>query len=232
MLVARDWFELKSVNFHSPGPSVDAWHLEAVVPSTGISALILGARAHAMTVRLAVFPAAAERAAVLEVESTATDLCSLLRTGLWRLRRQRVLHSCDLFVSIIFLQFRVVKPLILDIESKCLTSRRQSGLFLSVRLSAVPLSVTSVSRIDFYTFPFRLSSHSFAALINLRFFFVLLARTPWHSPPALCFTLNKLQTKSRIGNRAENCFPLIRRGIIAELNAKYETMGEENTQTR
>lgn len=70
---------------NSPRPRIDARHFKSVVPCSGIGALVFRARAHAMPVRLAVLPTAAECSAILEIESAATDLCSLLGTGLLRL---------------------------------------------------------------------------------------------------------------------------------------------------
>lgn len=64
--------------YHSPRPRINARHFEAIMPSTGVSALILRACTHAMPVRFTVFPTSTERSAVLEIEPAATDLCFLL----------------------------------------------------------------------------------------------------------------------------------------------------------
>lgn len=63
----------KPVMRYVPRPRVDARHLETVVPRARVSTLSLWTGADAVSVRLAVLPAAAVRAAVVEVEPAAVD---------------------------------------------------------------------------------------------------------------------------------------------------------------
>lgn len=83
--------EIDRIN-NSPRPRINARHFKSIVPCSGISALIFRARTDAMSVCFTILPTAAERSAVFEVKATATDLCSLLGTGLLRLWWQRILH--------------------------------------------------------------------------------------------------------------------------------------------
>lgn len=84
------------VSFTSlPWPCVNARNFKAIMPCARVSSLILWTRAYAMPVRFAVLPAAAECAAVLKVESTAADLCSLCAA----LRRDGFLHVTFSFFS-------------------------------------------------------------------------------------------------------------------------------------
>lgn len=84
-----------------PGPHVDAGHLEPVVPRTRVRALALGPGAHAVPVGLAVLPAAAVRAAVVEIEPATVhqDLVGGGRTG-GRGRRRRVTGQLLLMVRL------------------------------------------------------------------------------------------------------------------------------------
>lgn len=68
-----------------PGPRVNAGDLEAVVPAAGVGALALGAGADAVSMGLAVLPATAVGATIVEVEATAVDL----RATRWRRGRTR-----------------------------------------------------------------------------------------------------------------------------------------------
>lgn len=61
-----------------PGPRVHAGHLKSEVPGTAVSALTLGPSTHSMAVRLAILPAAAVRASVVEVESTSVEMGALV----------------------------------------------------------------------------------------------------------------------------------------------------------
>lgn len=164
--------ELKS----SPRPRIHARHFKSIMPGAGISALILRARAHTMSMRLAVLPSAAECATVLEVKSTATDLCSLLGTGLLLLWWQRVLHFMLLFISIFFSVFSAcfnflvvfaIDSLIYEIESKIYYSSFMWTFFAFVVV--FPLSPSSavaspcafpLSLFTFFSVGFR--SHHFA----------------------------------------------------------------------
>lgn len=56
---------------HLPGPHVDAGHLKAVMPRARVCALTLRTRADAVPVGLAILPATAVRATVVEVEPAA-----------------------------------------------------------------------------------------------------------------------------------------------------------------
>lgn len=120
-----------------PRPSINARDFESVVPRSGVSALVLGACAHAMTMSFTVLPSSAERATVLEVKSTATDLRSLLGTGLLRLRWQRVLHFICLFCFNILISISccfVIDSLIYEIELKFITFFSSSVVRLGVLL--------------------------------------------------------------------------------------------------
>lgn len=80
-----------------PWPCVDAGDLEPVVPGAGVGPLALGASADPVSVGLAILPAAAVRASVVEVEAAPVDL-GLDRRGARsprggpRGRRSRLLH--------------------------------------------------------------------------------------------------------------------------------------------
>lgn len=111
---------------NSPRPRIYARHFKSIVPRSGIRALILGASTDAVSVRLAVFPTAAECAAVFKVKSTATDLCSLLGTGLLRLWWQRVLHFALFCVNGCLFQFLLLLSSLsnhwfIEIDSKFIT---------------------------------------------------------------------------------------------------------------
>ncbi len=63
-----------STGFSSPGPGVDARHFESEVPGPRVLPLAFGPGADAVAVRLAVLPAAAVGAAVVEVEAAAGQI--------------------------------------------------------------------------------------------------------------------------------------------------------------
>lgn len=64
------------VGLDVPRPGVDPGDLETVVPAAGVGALALGTGAYPVSVGLAVLPAAAEGAAVVEVEPAAVHVGS------------------------------------------------------------------------------------------------------------------------------------------------------------
>ncbi|KPJ06508.1 hypothetical protein RR48_14247, partial [Papilio machaon] len=55
----------------SPGPGVDAGHLEAKVPGAGVGALALRPGAHTVAMGLAVLPAATVSTAIVKIETAA-----------------------------------------------------------------------------------------------------------------------------------------------------------------
>lgn len=86
-----------------PGPHVDAGHLEPVVPRSRVCTLTLGAGAHTVPMRLAVFPAATVRATVVEVKPATVDQY-LVSSGRPGGRRRRGWVAGQLLLLVVLLQ--------------------------------------------------------------------------------------------------------------------------------